>query len=285
MLHTGIETFLAIVATGSLSRASSLLRTTQSTVSLRLKNLENELGYVLVDRRRGEKKIALTQAGIAFLKPAEIIRDLLQESTENCSGGSLKIGAVDSVHVFLMPPLYQALSAHNPSVELVLQTHQSVQICDLIEHQELDVGFVLTPRCSPQVRVVPIHEEDFYVMRLQREDSRKVVSAAELSPRTELRIQWGTAFTLWHDSLWDPLVSSQIQLDTLACISQLLRREEQWALVPESARRIYENRFLFQKLDPPPPRRICYKLTHRHPRLGALTGLEILEELLKTMKL
>ena len=285
MLHVGIETFLAIVATGSLCKAGSLLGTTQSTVSQRLKNLENELGYVLIDRRRGEKKIMLTSAGVAFLKPAEMIRDLLLESAGKFSGASLKIGAVDSVHVFLMPPLYQALCSHDPAVELILQTHQSFQICDMIERKELDVGFVLTPRSSPQVKTVAIHKEDFYVMRLMRKDSRKIVAAGELSPKAELRIQWGMDFTLWHDSLWDPLISSQIQLDTLACISRLLKRPDQWALVPESAKKVYGKQFLFQKLDNPPPQRICYKLTHRHPRMGAVTGLQILEETLKKVEL
>jgi DNA-binding transcriptional LysR family regulator len=42
-----LETFLKIVETGSLVRASEALNVTQSTVTARMKSLEDELGQTL----------------------------------------------------------------------------------------------------------------------------------------------------------------------------------------------------------------------------------------------
>ena len=49
---TSLQTFLAILETGSLVRAADKLNVTQSTVTARLKTLEEELGQVLINRQK-----------------------------------------------------------------------------------------------------------------------------------------------------------------------------------------------------------------------------------------
>ena len=63
MLNREIETFLAVVAAGSVNKAARLLNITQSSVSQRLKKLEEDVGSVLIDRRKGGRSIQLTHAG------------------------------------------------------------------------------------------------------------------------------------------------------------------------------------------------------------------------------
>lgn len=67
MYFPGIEAFLAIVQTGSISKAAELLHLSQATVSYRLKTLEKEMGGLLVERRKGAPKISLTPKGEDFL--------------------------------------------------------------------------------------------------------------------------------------------------------------------------------------------------------------------------
>lgn len=280
-MSIGTETFLAIVAGGSLRKAGEQLNITQSTVSLRLKNLESELGCVLIDRRRGERMIELTPAGKAYLQFAEKMRDISQGmEIEEYAGGSLKIGAVDSVHVFLLPPLFRAMLTRRPTVRFVLETHQSWQIQELIEHRYLDAGFAISVKRSPNIAVEPLLSEEYFLMRLPRdgEDKKKTVHPSDLDPREELHINWGSGYMLWHDQIWNPLETAHIQLDTVACITRLLFRPEQWAIVASSVKDHYGDRYLFQRLSSPPPPRVCYRMTHRHPRLSARKSLQILKE-------
>lgn len=74
MNFSNIQTFLKIVQTGSLIRASEALNVTQSTVTARLKALEDELGQVLLHRQKSGAE--LTAAGFRFKRYAESMSDL-----------------------------------------------------------------------------------------------------------------------------------------------------------------------------------------------------------------
>jgi len=73
-----LKTFLAIIETGSLVRASEKLNVTQSTVTARLKSLEQELGQTLVNRRKSGA--SLTAAGVRLSRYASTISDLWQQA-------------------------------------------------------------------------------------------------------------------------------------------------------------------------------------------------------------
>lgn len=69
-----IKTFLAIVETGSLVRASQMLNVTQSTVTARLKNLEEDLGQRLIHRHKSG--IQLTSSGVKFKRYADAMNNM-----------------------------------------------------------------------------------------------------------------------------------------------------------------------------------------------------------------
>ena len=62
----GLDVFLAIAMSKTLSDAASVLGLSPSAVSYNLKCLENSLGLDLVDRKKGFKNIHLTPAGITL---------------------------------------------------------------------------------------------------------------------------------------------------------------------------------------------------------------------------
>ena len=69
-----LQTFLTIVETGSLVRASEQLNVTQSTVTARLKTLEDELGTRLLNRYKSGT--TLTPAGTRLLRYARAMTGL-----------------------------------------------------------------------------------------------------------------------------------------------------------------------------------------------------------------
>ncbi len=75
-----LNTFLAIVETGSLVCASEKLNVTQSTVTARLKSLEAELGQQLIVRNRSGA--ALTSAGERLRRYASTISDLWRQARQ-----------------------------------------------------------------------------------------------------------------------------------------------------------------------------------------------------------
>lgn len=75
-----VQTFLAIVETGSLVRASERLNVTQSTVTARLKALEAELGQTLLHRQKSGAE--LTSSGFKFKRYAEVMVGLWHQARQ-----------------------------------------------------------------------------------------------------------------------------------------------------------------------------------------------------------
>ncbi|MEM7269737.1 MAG: LysR family transcriptional regulator [Pseudomonadota bacterium] len=103
-----LKTFLAIVETGSLVRASERLNVTQSTVTARLKALEEELGQRLIERRKSGA--TLTTAGLRLRRYAETI-DGLWRQARRATALPGDVGAICAFgcHIDLWPGLGEQL--------------------------------------------------------------------------------------------------------------------------------------------------------------------------------
>nr|WP_282433432.1 LysR family transcriptional regulator [Desulfosporosinus sp. OT] len=66
-----MEAFLAVIKTGSITAAAKYLYVTQPALSRRIHTLESELGYSLIERKRGVRTIELTNQDKAFISVAE----------------------------------------------------------------------------------------------------------------------------------------------------------------------------------------------------------------------
>lgn len=78
-----LRTFLTIVETGSLVRASEVLHVTQSTVTARLKTLEDSLGQTLLIRSKSGA--TMTAAGQRLHRYADTITELWQQARQEVS--------------------------------------------------------------------------------------------------------------------------------------------------------------------------------------------------------
>ena len=71
MTKTELEAFLAVLQYGSISAAAERLFITQPAMSRRMKSMEEELGYSLFERGRGQRSVELTENGKEFVPVAE----------------------------------------------------------------------------------------------------------------------------------------------------------------------------------------------------------------------
>ncbi|AIF53486.1 LysR family transcriptional regulator [Pelosinus sp. UFO1] len=287
MYTLGIEAFLAIVRTQSLSRAAEKLHLAQSSVSHRLKILEEMMGATLIDRGKGIKEISLTPMGAEFLQLAERWNSLWLETQILKSQGpklSLSFGAVNSLNTFVFPPLFSAMTQHQPPVILDIHTLHSIPLYEELEKGQIHVGFALREQTLPGVNVERFLTVPMVVLRLGEpsDSNSKLINPNELDPNYELYIPWGPLFQIWHDRWWNPLCLSRIKLESAQLLFTLLQHPLQWAIVPmwiaKSA--LKEGKFSYYKLSDPPPDIVCYKLTHKYPKPSTLQSLTILDHYL-----
>jgi LysR family transcriptional regulator, transcriptional activator of the cysJI operon len=288
MYFPGIEAFLAIVRTQNISKAAEWLHLSQATVSYRLKTLEEEMGGLLVERRKGASKISLTPKGENFFSIAERWEALSRETQILQASGSqlsLAISAAESISHFVLPPVYQMLNQHTPSIRLQIRTQHTQEAFDSIERREMDVAFVVREIVSPSVTVKPFFTEEMVLLRLAVPGrlAGDTVEMEELEAQHEVFINWNREFQFRHDQWWDPLCPSRVHLDTAGLITTFLNDARQWTIVPASigAHMMRMGDFVLQKLSVSVPPRICYKVTHKFPNQALHEPLRILDTYLQ----
>lgn len=153
-----LRTFLEVYRTRHFGRASRTLFITQSAISTRIKQLEEQLKVTLFTRKRND--IQLTEAGKRFLPSAQALLKLWEEARKNvvCEDKAqprLRIGAHSTLWETILPPWLATLRRECDSMTLLCETHhQEALFVGLLEGR-LDVGFCLDP---PKSKALLIRE-------------------------------------------------------------------------------------------------------------------------------
>lgn len=144
-----INYFLTVAKEGNITHAADILHITQPTLSRQLKNLENELGTVLLER--GNRKISLTDAGVLFQqRAAELVtlldktqRDLIDQ--KNLVGGTVSIGCVESSVSQMLPEILSDFAREHPMVQYDLYSANGDDIKEKLDRGEIDLGILIDP--------------------------------------------------------------------------------------------------------------------------------------------
>jgi DNA-binding transcriptional LysR family regulator len=152
-----LEAFVWIARLGSVKEAARQLNLAQPTVSLRLRDLEEETRVVLFERGSGMR---LTHDGEALLGHAttilsEVVRireRLVSEKVE----GLVRIGLAETFALVCLPSLVRRLALEYPvlRLELVVATSSDLEP-ELIEGR-LDLAFLINPSHDPRLRLIPL---------------------------------------------------------------------------------------------------------------------------------
>lgn len=287
---SGIRTFLTIVQTKNLTKASQLLYVTPSTISYRLKTLERELGVELVERSKGATQVRLTPSGENFVKLAERWSLLWQETNVFSKSGAqvnLNISAPASLSVNFLVPLYRGLYRHEPRMRIRVCTQHTEEAVESVMRREMDIAFIGRDIPTPStVTVRPFVDEDMVLLTPgRREDGGEPIAIGDLDPEYEIYWNWGTAYEAWHDQHWDPAYPRRVQVDMAHLIPTLMTDKRGWTIVVRSLGELFARThgFRVQELLEPPDRRVYYKVTHNHPSLSTTDGLAVLERYLASI--
>lgn len=124
-----LETFMAVVDTGSMTAAAQLLDLTVSAASRTLGRLEEKLKTTLM--RRTTRKMELTEEGRTFLQHARAIIDSVENAEElmvarrENPSGLLRINAASPFMLHVIAPLVQGYRVRYPHVHVELPTARS----------------------------------------------------------------------------------------------------------------------------------------------------------------
>ncbi|MCX9131374.1 LysR family transcriptional regulator [Aeromonas veronii] len=137
-----LRSFVAIIDTGSFTRAGERVHLTQSTISQQIRRLEQQLGCPLLDR--SGRQVMATAEGEKLLGLARRILALLAQAEEQVTEGSvaLSLGVPEDFAAGAITPVLAAFARHYPEVRLEVQSGLSHEIWQRFEAGELDLALV-----------------------------------------------------------------------------------------------------------------------------------------------
>ncbi len=160
---------VAVSETGHFRRAAEACNVTQPTLSGQLKELENKLGTVLVERTRA--RVVVTPLGELIvgharnaLREVEEIRSLALLHKGNLQS-TIKVGVVQSLGSYLLPLIVPDLHKSHPKLKLYVREGLSDHLLDSLGTGGLDMLFF----------PLPIREADYETRSIFREPLQVVM--------------------------------------------------------------------------------------------------------------
>ncbi len=280
MTYEQIETFLTVLTYGNISAAAENLRVVQSTVSTRIRQLEEELGTPLFIRQKGHRNIELTPYGKAFVPIAGQWTSLWRDSQNLktlANINTLTVASVDAVNNYTFVPLFNSHISNYPNIRLTIQTHHSDEIHGLVSNRIADIGFVFSRSPYPDIISKPVYRELMYLICHKNSPYHDGIKCSELEPENEIFLRWGIDYQQWHDRHFNPEKYPLVSVNTGSMLQHYLNVPGRWAIAPMSVVRAISHRsnLTFHTLAEPPTPRICYMLINRYPTARRLEAVNI----------
>ncbi len=159
-----IRVFLAVADNLSFTKAASALFISQPAVTKHIKELENQLGITLFERRGN--RITLTLAGEKVYKYARSSAMLYSELEHELSQlkdryeGSLRIGASSTISQYVVPEVLASFHSQYPDIKLTLLNGNSFEMEQLLLDGKIDMALVENFSSSADFRYIRFLEDE-----------------------------------------------------------------------------------------------------------------------------
>lgn len=163
-----LEFFIALAREKHFGRAAEECGITQPTLSAAIRQLEDQLGVMLV--QRGSRFQGLTPEGQRVLEWARRIvgdaRTMREEMKAAKRGlaGHIRLAAIPTA-LAMVPKLTAPFQEKHPDVTFSILSVTSVQVLSLLENFEIDAGITyLENEPLGRVTAVPLYDEEYHLV-------------------------------------------------------------------------------------------------------------------------
>jgi DNA-binding transcriptional LysR family regulator len=188
------RTFLAVIAAGNFISAAERLHVTQSTVSARIRTLEEQLGCSLFVRNKAGTR--LTAAGRQFQKHAAILVRTLERARQDVGSaagyrGTLTVGGRFGLWEELLLEWLPLMRARAPDVSVRAEIGFEEELMSGLVEGRIDIGVMYTPQSRPGLSVERLLEERLMMVSTEQNDAARL-------DQGYVYIDWGPEFYAQH---------------------------------------------------------------------------------------
>lgn len=242
-----LKIFCAVAEHGSFTAAAEKVHTVQSNVTMRVKELETELGQPLFIRQKSG--VVLTSAGQTFLGYALRILHLTEESRHalldtSKPTGMLRLGSMETTAAIRLPRVLAKYRKKYPQVQLSLLTGTTAELIKAVEGHRIDGAFVGGFHQNTVLAQEEVFQEELVLVSSREFDSLDALIQA-MPQQTVLAFRTGCFYrsTLEHWFYQVGLVPNQVmELGTLDGILSCVAAGMGVTLLPRAVAQNHESR-------------------------------------------
>lgn len=201
------RTFLAVSSSGSFVAAADLLHITQSTVSARIRALEEQLSCRLFVRNKAGA--VLTEAGRRFAKHADLLVKTAEQARHDAGlPVGFRAGIVVSARIGLWDVVLidwlSRFRENTPDISVKAEIGFEADIMQGLIDGRIDIGMMYTPQRRPTVEIEKLMDETL------------VMVSSEPGPPPEsdyIYVDWGQEFNRLHTGSFPDFVSPALSFN------------------------------------------------------------------------
>jgi LysR family hydrogen peroxide-inducible transcriptional activator len=147
-------------------KAAKACGVSQSTLSMMIKKLEEELDTIIFDREARPMKP--TAAGEKIISQAKVVlfhAEQLKEITISerlQAGGDVHLAIIPTVATDIIPKMIKNMRRDNPKIHLYAYEMMTCDILDKLSKAELDIAIMATPLNNSNFLEIPVYYEKFF---------------------------------------------------------------------------------------------------------------------------
>lgn len=237
-----LRVFQAAARASTFTAAGRELSLSQSTVSLHIKQLEDDFGCLFFLRSR--KRVVLTDAGRVFLQYVDRIfaeyknAELAVGEFAKSKRGTIRLGVGATTLIYLLPKVLADYRRKYPLIEILVTTGTTeILLQSLLDHQ-IDLAVVMSPsEALESVDSVPLLTEALVIVLAAKHplSGKKVLLPRDLEDLAVISPLRGTAMETVQREVFDRLgVQPRIamEMENMEAIKSLVRAGLGVALLP-----------------------------------------------------
>src|SRR5579872_3562170 len=234
--------FDALARHGHFGRAAEACAISQPALSMQIKEMEEALGGVLLERNA--RQVALTKFGEELLTR---VRDILRSVDElgdfarasrDRLAGRLRLGMIPTIAPYLLPKVIENLARLHPELDIRVRETLTPKLIKEVSEGRLDTAIVALPVSEPALAEVALFKENFLLVRPGEQDGLPVPSRESLREMKLLLLEEGHCFRDQALSFCD-LQSSppreMLDASSLSTLVQMVGAGIGVTLIPEMA--------------------------------------------------
>jgi LysR family hydrogen peroxide-inducible transcriptional activator len=234
--------FEALARQGHFGRAAEACAISQPALSMQLKDLEEALGAVLLER--SARQVRLTKFGEeAVLRVRDILRlvDELGDSaraSHDRFAGQLRIGMIQTIAPYLLPTVISSLALSHPDLDIRVREALTAKLIQELAEGRIDTAIVALPVSEPSLTEVALFAENFLLVRPAEDEDAPVPSSETLREMKLLLLEEGHCFrdqALSFCNLQSSQPREMLEASSLSTLVQMVGAGMGVTLIPEMA--------------------------------------------------